>query len=67
VNVGADKLRFLAPVRTGSRIRATGQIVSVSAIRGAIQAVVRVQVEIENEDKPACSVETISRYYPEAA
>src|SRR5437868_7171655 len=29
VNVGADRVRFLAPVRVGSRIRATGEIVKV--------------------------------------
>jgi acyl dehydratase len=67
VNIGADRLRFLAPVRTGTRIRAAGEILSVTSIRGAIQAVVRVEIEIENGEKPACSVETISRYYPEAA
>lgn len=65
VNVGADRLRFLAPVRVGSRIRAVGEIVTVEEIRGAIQAVVRVTVEIEGEDKPACVVDTISRYFPE--
>lgn len=64
INVGADRLRFLSPVKTGSRIRATGEIVSVERIKGAIQSVVRVTIEIEGADRPACSVETISRYYP---
>ncbi len=65
VNVGADRLRFLAPVKTGSRIRATGEIVSVEEVKGAIQSVVRVTVEIEGSDKPACVLDTISRYFPE--
>lgn len=65
VNVGADRLRFLAPVRVGSRIRGVGEIVSVEEIKGAIQSVVRVTVEIEGSDKPACVVDTISRYFPE--
>lgn len=65
VNVGADRLRFLAPVKVGSRIRGSGEIVSVEEIKGAIQAVVRVTVEIEGSDKPACVVDTISRYFPE--
>ncbi|MEY2927948.1 MAG: hypothetical protein RL367_2425 [Pseudomonadota bacterium] len=65
VNVGADRLRFLAPVKVGSRIRGTGEIVGVEAIKGAIQSVVRVTVEIEGGDKPACVVDTISRYFPE--
>ena len=66
VNVGADRLRFLNPVRVGARIRGTGQIVSVETIKGAVQSIVRVTVEIDGEDKPACVVDTISRYYPEA-
>ena len=65
VNVGADRLRFLAPVKVGSRIRGSGEIVSVEEIKGAVQSVVRVTVEIEGSDKPACVVDTISRYFPE--
>lgn len=64
VNVGADRLRFLNPVRVGSRIRGHGEIATVEEIKGAIQSVVRVTVEIEGADKPACVVDTISRYYP---
>lgn len=65
VNVGADRLRFLSPVRVGRRIRGLGEIVTVGEVKGAIQSVVRVTVEIEGEDKPACVVDTISRYFPE--
>lgn len=65
VNVGADRLRFLAPVKVGSRIRGVGEIVGVEEIKGAVQAIVRVTVEIEGGDKPACVVDTISRYFPE--
>ena len=70
VNVGLDKLRFLAPVRVGSRIRASGEILTVEEIKGGIQSVVRVTIEIEGEngqpaDKPACVLDAISRYYPE--
>jgi acyl dehydratase len=64
VNVGADRLRFLAPVKVGARIRGVGEIVSAEAIKGAIQSVVRVTIEIEGGDKPACVVDTISRYFP---
>ena len=31
-----------------------------------VQATIRVTVEVEGQDRPACVVETISRYYPEA-
>lgn len=66
VNVGVDNLRFLSPVPVGSRIRGKGQIVKVETVKaGAIQSVVRITVEIEGKEKPACVVDTISRYFPE--
>lgn len=65
VNVGLDRLRFLAPVKVGSRIRAVAELVSADEIKGAVQAVVRVTIEIEGSDKPACVADTVSRYFPE--
>ena len=67
VNVGADRLRFLNPVRVGKRVRGTAEVVAVEEIKGAVQSTVRVTVEIEGEAKPACVIDTISRYYPEAS
>lgn len=65
VNVGIDNLRFLNPVRAGSRIRGRGELVKAEEAKGGVQAVVRVTVEIEGAEKPACVVDTISRFYPE--
>ena len=66
VNVGNDRTRFLAPVVVGSRIRGAGELLSAEEVKGgAIQAVIRVTVEIEGSDKPACVVDTINRYFPE--
>jgi acyl dehydratase len=63
VNIGADRLRFLSPVKVGARIRATSELISAEDIKGAIQAVVRVIIEVEGAEKPALSIDTISRYY----
>lgn len=65
VNVGCEKIRFPSPVPVGSRVRGSGELVSVEEVKGGIQSVVRVTVEIEGQDKPACVVDTISRYFPE--
>ena len=66
VNVGTDRLRFVSPVRVGSRIRGTAVLVSVEEVKqGAIQAIIRVTVEIEGEERPACVVDTINRYFSE--
>lgn len=64
VNVGSDRLRFLAPVRVNSFVRGVGELVSAQQLAaGAVQSVVRVTVELQGSDKPACIVDTISRYY----
>ena len=65
VNYGCDKVRFPNSVKVGARIRGVGEMVSVEEVKGGIQAVVRVTVEIEGQDRPAAVVDTISRYYPE--
>lgn len=65
VNYGADKLRFPAPVPVGSRVRGRGELVEAEEVKGgAVQAKVRVTVEIENASRPACVVDTISRFFP---
>ena len=38
-------------------------LLAVEEIKGAIQSVVRVTIEIQGVDKPACVVDTISRYF----
>jgi acyl dehydratase len=68
VNYGADKLRFPAPVKVGARVRGGGELLKVEEVKGgAVQATVRVTVEIEGGERPGCVVETISRYVPKAA
>ncbi len=68
VNYGSDRVRFPAPVRVGSRIRGSGELLSVETTKdGGVQAVVRVTVEIEGGDRPGCVIDTISRYYPAEA
>jgi len=64
VNYGANKVRFPAPVRVGSRVRGSAEVVDVEEIKGAVQATIRVTVEIEGSDRPGCVIDTISRYYP---
>ncbi|CAN5336266.1 MaoC family dehydratase [soil metagenome] len=67
VNVGADRMRFLTPVPAGSRLRGRGEIVAVEEIKGAVQATIRVTLELEGAERPACTIDTISRYFPEPA
>ena len=65
VNVGVDNIRFLAPVRVGSRLRGSGVLLHAEEAKaGSVQATVRITIEIEGEAKPACVLDAISRYYP---
>ena len=64
VNYGCDKIRFPNIVKVNSDIRGTGEIINVAPIKGGIQSTVRVTIEVKGESRPACVVDTISRYYP---
>ena len=64
VNYGCDKVRFPAAVVVGSSVRATGEVITVDEVSGGCQMVVRVTIEIKGNDRPACVVDTISRFYP---
>ena len=61
VNYGFDKVRFSAPVKVGSRIRARGRLAEVTERRpGQMIVKIDVTIEIENEDKPALVAEWLS-------
>jgi acyl dehydratase len=62
VNYGANKLRFPAPVPVGSKVRGAAELVAVDEVPGGVQTTVVITVEIEGQDKPACVVESLSRY-----
>lgn len=64
VNYGLDKVRFPAPVRAESRIRARTTMIRLDRIGDdAVQLVTRTTVEVEGSDKPACVADLVSRYY----
>lgn len=60
VNYGSDKLRFPAPVPVDSRIRAGAELLKVERTDKGGRATVRVTVEVEGNQRPACVVDTIA-------
>lgn len=65
VNYGLDRVRFTSPVPVGSKIRARGELTKADELKGgAVQCVVRVTIEVEGSDRPACIADTISRFFP---
>jgi acyl dehydratase len=61
VNYGFNKIRFVNPVKTGSRIRARGVTANVELKGSAIDVTRSFTVEIEGEDKPALVADWITR------
>jgi acyl dehydratase len=64
VNYGLNKLRFISPVKVGSRVRARLAVAAVDDVPGnALQVATTVTVELEGAEKPAAVAETLTRVY----
>ena len=61
INYGVNRVRFPAPVPSGSRVRARVQVASVEDVPGGEQAVLLTTVEREGGDKPVCVAELVVR------
>jgi acyl dehydratase len=65
INYGLNKVRFPTPVRSGSRVRARFALASCTPApdgpggRPGLQLVIRVTIEIDGSDKPACVAEAV--------
>jgi acyl dehydratase len=64
INYGLDKVRFLAPVITGARVRLRTAMISME-VKGPGQYLMKVlhTIEIECEEKPALIAETLVMLY----
>ena len=63
VNYGLNRVRFVAPVPAGSRVRARFTPLSVEDAAESVQVTWTVVVEREHGDKPCLVAEWIVRYY----
>ncbi|MBT5007598.1 MAG: MaoC family dehydratase [Halieaceae bacterium] len=64
VNYGCEKVRFPSAVPVGSNVRGGGEVISAEEVKGGVQVVVRMTIEVEGSDRPACVIDTISRFFP---
>ena len=62
VNYGTDKVRFPSPVKVGSRVRGGAELTAVTEVKGGLQTTIVITIEIEGSTKPACVIESISRW-----
>lgn len=64
LNYGANRLRFTAPVRAGSRVRSRFRLLGLEEKRpGQFQQTNGFMVEIEGEEQPALVSEWIVQYF----
>lgn len=64
VNYGLNRVRFTAPVPSGSRVRARFTLQKFERLAdGAIQVTWNTVVEREGADKPALVAEWLGRHY----
>ena len=65
VNYGLNKVRFMAPVPVGSRLRARMKLLMSEPIdNGGAQMTWEVVIEREGATKPVCVAESVARHYP---
>lgn len=65
VNYGLNRVRFMAPVRVGSRLRARMKLLASEAIANdGLQMSWEITVECEGAAKPVCVAESLVRRYP---
>ena len=63
VNYGSNKVRFIAPVPAGARIRLRQRIAKAEPVEGGVRVTSEMTVEIEGQDRPALVAETLGISY----
>ncbi|NNG38928.1 MaoC family dehydratase [Flexivirga sp. ID2601S] len=64
INYGSNKVRFPTPVPVGSRVRGGLELQSVEPSSLGFTVTMKVTIEIDGQDKPACVAETLSVVVP---
>jgi len=62
INYGVDRVRFPAAVPVGARVRAGVELVDATDVQGGIQTKMLITMEIEGSERPACVIESLSRW-----
>jgi acyl dehydratase len=66
INYGLDRLRFTAPLPSGSRVRLHADLAKAEKVRdGSLQATISLTFEVEATRKPCCVAEIVFRFYPQ--
>lgn len=60
VNYGSNRVRFPAPVRSGSRVRASATFTDCRSVEAGVLLTVEYVLEVEGNEKPACIAECVT-------
>ena len=60
VNYGLNKVRFVAPVKVGAKVRSKVDLVEVADIEKGQRVTLQHTIEIKGSEKPACVAETVT-------
>lgn len=63
VNYGLNKVRFPSALPAGTRVRASGVVLSAEPVTGGVQAVLEMTLRRPDVDKPVCVAEWVVRAY----
>ncbi len=63
INYGLNRVRFMAPVPSGSRLRGQIRLKAFEPIEGGAQVTMEISIEREGSTKPVCVAEAVSRRF----
>lgn len=63
VNFGLDQVRFPYPIKVDCNIRARTKLARVTPIKGGLELLKEIKVEIEGVRRPGCVIESVTRLY----
>lgn len=63
VNYGVNRVRFTAPVKVGTRLRAHFKLISLELIDEGMQLTWSANIEQEGQEKPCCVAEWVTRRF----
>ena len=62
INYGLDKVRFPAPVPSGSRVRLTATLAEATDVDSGVQVKVDCVLQVEGQERPACVARAVLRH-----
>lgn len=62
INYGLDRVRFTAPVPSGSRVRMRATIDDCTEVSGGVQIALECSIEVEGQERPAVIARWLARH-----